>query len=66
MALEAPPVPSIKAFLCCGSNSGSIDWVNPRISELYPISLIFPLAGRMILITFTAPMAAASGSNSSK
>ena len=33
-ALDAPPVPRSKAFLCEGSNSGCIDCVKPIISEL--------------------------------
>lgn len=47
------------------SKSGSIDRVKPITSELCPISLSFPLL-RSNLITFTAPIAAASGANSFK
>ena len=65
-ALEAPPVPRISAFLWWGCSSGSMDCVNPMMSELQPISLTFPLGRRMILMTLTAPILAVSLSSSSR
>ena len=54
-ALEAPPVPNIKPFLCSEFNKGRIESVKPIISELNPLSLSFPFS-RINLMTFTAPI----------
>ena len=75
-ALEAPPVPSISAFLWCGRRRGLMLCVNPMMSLLYPMSLtslsfrtpdcgIPAVAPRRMAITFTAPIFRASGLMSS-
>ena len=48
------------------ASRGSMDCVNPMMSELQPISLILPLGRRTILITLTAPILAVSLSSSSR
>ena len=65
MAFDAPPVPNIRAFLCAGSSIGSILLVKPITSLLNPFSTTsLPLW--LTLMTFTAPMAFASGLSSSR
>ena len=66
MAFDAPPVPRMSAFLCHFlSSMGSMLCVKPMTSLLYPFRMVlFPSC--LTRMTFTAPMALASGERESR